>query len=174
MIQGKAIVFGDNIDTDQIIGAHHLSLPSIADMAPFTFEHYSHFGTGFTHGDILVGGENFGCGSSREQAPAVLKERGVAAIVGKSFARIFFRNAINLGLPVIVCPLIQEIGNFTPLEIKDKSLRDLGTGREFLIEEYPPFIQSLVEDGGIIAHIRNKRQKAQGDGLLEKPILPAR
>ena len=161
MIQGKAIVFGDNIDTDQIIGAHHLSLPSIADMAPFTFEHHTHFVTGFAAGDILVGGMNFGCGSSREQAVAVLKERGVAAIVAKSFARIFFRNAINIGLPVIVCPLIREMDNFTHLEIAGKSLRDLGSGRKFFIEPLPPFVQSLVDDGGIIAHLQRKRKSTR-------------
>ena len=133
MIQGRAIVFGDNIDTDQIIGAHHLSLPSIAAMAPFTFEHHAHFTTGFAVGDILVGGANFGCGSSREQAPAVLKERVVAAIVARSFARIFFRNAINLGLPVIVCPQTQEIRPFTRLEIAGSCLRDLGSSWEFVI-----------------------------------------
>ncbi len=160
MIQGKAIVFTDNIDTDQIIGAHLLSLPSISEMAPFTFEHHPHFVTEFARGDILVGGKNFGCGSSREQAPAVLKERGVAAIVAKSFARIFFRNAVNLGLPVIVCSKTEELRDFTKLEIAGDRLLDLGTGRAYAIQPLPPFIQSLVDDGGIIAHLRRKGKTA--------------
>jgi 3-isopropylmalate/(R)-2-methylmalate dehydratase small subunit len=157
MIQGKAITFGNNIDTDQIIGAQHLTQPSIAHMAPYAFEHHDRFTAHFIRGDILVGGENFGCGSSREQAPAVLKERGVAAIVARSFARIFFRNAINLGLPVIICPGAGEIEDFARLEISGNQLRDTMTGWQYPIVPLPSFIQDLVAAGGIIAHLRHKR-----------------
>ena len=157
MIQGKAIVFGDNIDTDQIIGAHHLTLPTVASMAPYAFEHHRQFTAYFTSGDILVAGDNFGCGSSREQAPAVLKERGAAAIVAKSFARIFFRNAINLGLPVFVCLEAGQIPEFANLSISDHYLEDLVTGRQYQIAALPPFIQDIVSDGGIITHLRRKQ-----------------
>jgi len=160
MIQGKAIIFGNNIDTDQIIGAHHLTLPSIADMALFAFEHHENFTDHFTKGDIIVGGENFGCGSSREQAPAVLRERGVAAIVAKSFARIFFRNAINLGLPVIVCPEIDEIEDSARLEIWDNCIKDVTAKRQYSIVALPYFIHNLVAAGGIIDYLRKKEQNA--------------
>ena len=158
MIQGKTVIFGDNIDTDQIIGAHHLTLPSVASMAPYAFEHHRQFTAHFTSGDILVAGNNFGCGSSREQAPAVLKDRGVAAIVAKSFARIFFRNAINLGLPVFVCQEADQIPDFANISISDDYLEELTTGRQYQIVPLPPFIQAIVADGGIIAHLRGKRK----------------
>ena len=156
MITGNAIVFGDNIDTDQIIGAHHLTRPSIADMAPYAFLHQSHFRRDFAPGDIVVAGRNFGCGSSREQAPAVLKERGVAAIVAKSFARIFFRNAINLGLTLIECPEAGEIRPLERLEIGGDSLLSLTTGRKFTIVPLPPFIQAFLDNGGVVAHLRTR------------------
>ncbi len=158
MIRGKAIVFGHNIDTDQIIGAQHLTLPSISDMAHFTFEHHAEFTIYFVSGDILVGQDNFGCGSSREQAPAVLKERGVGAVVARSFARIFFRNAINLGLPVFLCPDAGEIKTHSQLEIAGDRVRDMTSGREYGIVPLPPFIQALVHDGGIIPHLRQTRR----------------
>jgi 3-isopropylmalate dehydratase small subunit len=156
MIKGKAIVFGNNIDTDQIIGAHHLTRPSIADMAPFAFEHSSHFAGDFRPGDIIVAAANFGCGSSREQAPAVLKERGVAAVVAVSFARIFFRNAINLGLTLIECPEAGEIKPLEHLAIGDEQIRSLTSGRQFRIVPLPPFIRALIDSGGVVAHLRER------------------
>ncbi len=162
MIQGKAITFGNNIDTDQIIGAHHLTLASVAAMAPYTFENHRQFADHFTSGDIIVGGENFGCGSSREQAPAVLKERGVAAVVAKGFARIFFRNAINLGLPVVICQGADQITDFANLLISGNCVTDTTTKKRYPIEPLPPFIQDIVTDGGIIAHLlRVKSESAE-------------
>ena len=156
MIQGKAIKFGKNIDTDQIIGAHHLSLPTIRDMAPFAFENAPHFVQHFKRGDIIVGEDNFGCGSSREQAPALLKQRGVGAIVARSFARIFFRNAINLGIVLIECPEADKISHLEMLEIDNDRLRSPKNGRKFGITALPPFICGILADGGIIAYIRRK------------------
>ena len=156
MIQGKAIKFGNNIDTDQIIGAHHLTLPTIRDMARYTFEHHAHFIANFERGDILVGEDNFGCGSSREQAPAVLKERGVAAIVARGFARIFFRNAINLGLSLIICPEAVDIDERDMLAIDTDRLCNLTTGREYVIEPLPPFIREIMDTGGIIPYLQRK------------------
>lgn len=153
MIQGKAIKFGKNIDTDQIIGAHHLNLPTIRDMAPFTFENAPQFREHFKMGDIIVGEDNFGCGSSREQAPAVLKHLGVGAIVARSFARIFFRNAINLGIDLIECPEAEKIGHLELLEIDNDRLRSPKNGREYEIIPLPPFICGILADGGIIAHL---------------------
>jgi len=125
-------------------------------MAPFTFEHHAHFITHFTRGDILVGEENFGCGSSREQAPAVLKERGVAAIVAIGFARIFFRNAINLGLQLILCKEAAEIKELDMLEIDNDRLRNLTTGRDSTIEPLPTFIREILDCGGIIPYLQGK------------------
>jgi 3-isopropylmalate/(R)-2-methylmalate dehydratase small subunit len=159
MIQGKAIVFGNNIDTDQIIGAHHLTLASVAAMAPYSFENHRQFTDHFASGDIIVGGENFGCGSSREQAPAVLKERGVAAVVAKGFARIFFRNAINLGLPVFICEGADHLTAFAKLSISDSYIKDETTGQKYPIVPLPTFIQEIVASGGIIAHLQQLKNE---------------
>lgn len=156
MIKGKAIKLGNNVDTDQIIGGHYLNLPTIRDMAPFTFENEPNFSADFKRGDIIVGGDNFGCGSSREQAPAVLKARGVGAVVACSFARIFFRNAINLGLVLVECPEAGNIHHLEQLEIESESIRNLDTGRQYPIIPLPPFIIEILADGGIINHLRRK------------------
>jgi 3-isopropylmalate/(R)-2-methylmalate dehydratase small subunit len=156
MIRGKAIKFGKNIDTDQIIGAHHLNLPTIGDMAPFAFENAPQFVEHFKRGDIIVGEDNFGCGSSREQAPAVLKNRGVGAIVARGFARIFFRNAINLGIRLVECPEADKIGHLEIIEIDNGRLRTPKNGKEYEIIPLPSFICGILADGGIIAHLRQK------------------
>jgi 3-isopropylmalate/(R)-2-methylmalate dehydratase small subunit len=158
MIQGKTLKFGNNIDTDQIIGAHHLCLPAIGDMAPFTFEHHSNFVSNFAPGDIIVAGENFGCGSSREQAPAVLKARGVAAVVACSFSRIFFRNAVNLGLRLIVCADAGEIEELDRLKIDNDRLRNLTTGKDSTLEPLPPFVRDIMKCGGIIPYLNGKKR----------------
>lgn len=160
MIRGKAIKFGDNIDTDQIIGAHYLSLPTIAEMAGHAFEHAPQFVAHFSMGDIIVGGRNFGCGSSREQAPAVLKERGVGAVVACGFARIFFRNAINQGLLLIECPEAGQIRELEELSIEAGRLRSLATDRGFKVRPMPDFIRALIDEGGIIAHLRQSGRPA--------------
>ncbi|MDP3480750.1 MAG: 3-isopropylmalate dehydratase small subunit [Desulfoprunum sp.] len=154
MITGKAIAFGNNIDTDQIIGAQYLTLPTITQMSEHLFEHHTQFTEHFTKGDIVVGGENFGCGSSREQAPAVLKECGVAAIVAASFARIFFRNAINLGIRLIECPAAAEISAGDRLAIDHDHLCNLTTGQEYPIEPLPDFLQAIVDRGGVIGRLQ--------------------
>lgn len=161
MICGKALTFGNNIDTDQIIGAHYLTLPTIKEMAPHTFEHYPDFVANFRPGDIIVGGHNFGCGSSREQAPRVLQERGVAAIVAISFARIFFRNAINLGILLLECPEADKIKTGEELVIDGDNLRSTTTNRTFQTEPLPPSVRALVESGGIVAHFRQKEDEQQ-------------
>src|SRR5512137_2509907 len=104
MIKGKVWKFGNNVDTDQIISSQYLLLPTIEEMKGYTFESLDpNFARTFKPGEIIVGGSNFGCGSSREQAPLVLKALGAAAVIARSYARIFFRNAINIGLPLIIC-----------------------------------------------------------------------
>src|SRR3989338_996716 len=117
MIDGKAIKFNDNVDTDQIIGAQYLILATVDDMVKHAFENYKHFREDYSKGDIIIGGHNFGCGSSREQAHAVLKQSGVGAIIAKDFARIFYRNAINLGIVVLECSRTDNISHLDKLEI---------------------------------------------------------
>lgn len=153
-MEGKAIVFGSDIDTDQIIGAHHLTLPTIDDMAKYTFENYPDFTEHFVCGDIIVGANNFGCGSSREQAPAVLKKRGVGAIVAKSFARIFYRNAINLGIPLIECEESVVIDMEDELEVRGDRLLNHTKGQRYTIQPYPSYIQNIFNCGGIVPYIQ--------------------
>ncbi len=149
-MRAKAITFGNDIDTDQIIGAHHLPLPTIEEMAVYTFEHHPAFTRHFVKGDILVGLDNFGCGSSREQAPAVLQCRGVRAIIARSFARIFYRNAINLGIPLIECEKAGKIELMDELEITDDFIINHTQNEQYPIQPYPPFIQEIFNSGGIV------------------------
>jgi 3-isopropylmalate/(R)-2-methylmalate dehydratase small subunit len=123
-------------------------------MAPFAFENEPRFVDHYTRGDIVVGEDNFGCGSSREQAPAVLKARGVGAVVARSFARIFFRNAINLGIVLIECPKAGDIRHLECLEIEGDRVQSLDTGLRYAIVPLPGFIHEILADGGIVAHLR--------------------
>ncbi len=159
MIKNKVIKFGDNIDTDQIIPAQYLSMATIQDMAPHTFEFYENFTNDFKPGDIIAGNENFGCGSSREQAPAVLKERGVSAVVAKSFARIFYRNAINLGILLVECEKADEIRHGDILEIDPQKgiIRNITAKSDYEITPLPPFMQEILNCGGIIKYLEQKR-----------------
>lgn len=152
MIKGKAICFGDNIDTDQIIGGRYLSLPKIVDMIPYAFKDYTNFTSNYTSGDILVGCNNFGCGSSREQAPAVLKEMGIGAIIAKDFARIFYRNSINLGILIIECKEADKINEMDNLEIDldNGIILNKSKNENYKIEPIPEFMFNILKCGGII------------------------
>lgn len=159
-VSGKAWKFGDSIDTDIIIPARYLILP-LEEMKDKTMEPVrAEFASEFARGGIIVAGKNFGCGSSREQAPAVLKALGVSAIVADSFARIFFRNAINLGIPVVECPEIsQKIseGNTVELDLSEGLIRIPGNGSEFKGSRLPDFLLEIIEDGGLVRHIIKTR-----------------
>ncbi len=150
MITGKVIKFGRNIDTDQIIGAHHLNIATIGEMARYTFEHHENFRRLFSCGDIIVAAENFGCGSSREQAPAVLQERKVGAIIANSFARIFFRNAINLGIRLIECQETADINELDHLRVERENIVNLTTGKVYPIRPFPPVIEKLIDNRGVV------------------------
>lgn len=158
MIEGKALKLGDNVDTDQIIGAAHLTLASVSEMVPYMFENEPNVVKHFARGDILVGGDNFGCGSSREQAPAVLREAGVAAILARSFARIFFRNAINLGLPVFECDRVDEIDNLDRLQLDDEAgvVRNVTRRREYPIAPLPAFLKPIMRAGGVVNYLARR------------------
>jgi 3-isopropylmalate/(R)-2-methylmalate dehydratase small subunit len=158
-IQGKTWKFGDGIDTDIIIPARYLILP-LDEMKDKAMEPLRpEFATDFEKGGIIVAGKNFGCGSSREQAPAVLKALGVAAIVAESFARIFYRNAINLGLPLIECEGFSEYvkeGDIVEIDLSAGKIR-LADGTEFVGSKLPDFLLAIIENGGLIRHLTKDR-----------------
>jgi 3-isopropylmalate/(R)-2-methylmalate dehydratase small subunit len=168
MIEGRALTFGDNVDTDQIIGAEHLTLATVRDMVKHAFKNHPNFVDNFHSGDIVVAGHNFGCGSSREQAPAVLRAAGVGAIVAKSFARIFFRNAINLGLAVLECEQADSVANLDRLQIDVTSgtIRDLTANRQHQAAALPDFIRAILASGGIAKHIAQRNDRADLTGRL--------
>jgi 3-isopropylmalate/(R)-2-methylmalate dehydratase small subunit len=159
-INSKAWKFGDNIDTDIIIPARYLVLP-LDEMKEKTMEPLRPgFAAEFIKGGIVVAGKNFGCGSSREQAPAVFKALGVSAIIAESFARIFFRNAINLGIPVVECKNISkhiEEGDIVEVDFLKGNIMLTGKGMEFAGSRLPDFLLEVIEDGGLVNNLTKGR-----------------
>ena len=158
MAKGTIFKFHNDLDTDQIIASQYLLLPNLEEMKEHAFESLDpDFPKKVKPGDFVVGGENFGCGSSREQAPSVLKALGVKAVVAKSFARIFYRNAINIGLPVIVCKDLYD--HVSDGDEMDLSLTD-GTasvnGQTFTCTKLPPYMQNILDQGGLIASLNKE------------------
>ena len=162
-IQGKVWRLGDNIDTDIIIPSQYCVLDSIKEAASHTFQPiFPNFAREISKGDIIVAGKNFGCGSSREQAPRVLKEVGVGAIVAKSFARIFFRNAINIGLAVIDCAsLYDTVKQNDELKIimNEGKIENLTTKSTCAFAQFPPFISRIFQKGGLAKFVISEREK---------------
>lgn len=155
MDQSRVWKFGNDVDTDQIIASQYLILPTIEEMKGHAFESLDkEFAAKVQPGDIIVAGDNFGCGSSREQAPSVLKELGIRAIVAESFARIFFRNAINIGLPVIVCKeaygAVQQ-GDMVELDMEQGCIN--AAGRQFACTRLPEHMQKILSSGGLLAYL---------------------
>jgi 3-isopropylmalate/(R)-2-methylmalate dehydratase small subunit len=155
-MRGKAWKFGDNIDTDVIIPSRHLASRSF-EMAKHVMEPIApEFSSKIRKGDIIVAGNNFGCGSSREQAPSALKYAGVAAIVAESFARIFFRNSINVGLPLMECVGVSNKirqGDELELDLSTGILKNVTTGGTIKGAILPDFLLKIIEDGGLIPHL---------------------
>ncbi|MEG2700081.1 MAG: 3-isopropylmalate dehydratase small subunit [Hungatella sp.] len=158
MADGVIFKFHDDLDTDQIIASQYLLLPNIEEMKVHTFESLdADFPKKVKTGDFVVGGDNFGCGSSREQAPSVLKALGISAVVAKSFARIFYRNAINIGLPVVVCkdlPDRVETGDLMELSLTE-GLARVG-GAEYTCTKLPEYMQNILNQGGLIAFLNKE------------------
>ncbi|NLZ53786.1 MAG: 3-isopropylmalate dehydratase small subunit [Thermoanaerobacteraceae bacterium] len=152
-ISGKVFIFGDNIDTDQIYPGRYLELTAKADIASHCMEGARPgFANEIEKGDIIVAGKNFGCGSSREHAAITLKEAGVSAVVAESFARIFFRNAINLGIPVISCKDIRNgirEGELLEIDLSTGQIKNQNTGDVFQGEGLSDFLLGILESGGI-------------------------
>jgi 3-isopropylmalate/(R)-2-methylmalate dehydratase small subunit len=160
IFKGKIWKFGDNIDTDAIIPARYLNTSDPEELAKHCMEDADPaFVTKMKPGDIIVGGENFGCGSSREHAPIAIKAAGISCVVAKSFARIFYRNAFNMGLPIFesrdLFDAVAEGGKITLDGAKGKITVD-GTDQKFSISPIPPFMEQLIADGGLMKHIAGK------------------
>lgn len=157
---GKVFKFHQDVDTDQIIASQYLLYPTIDEMKAHTFESLDlDFAGNVQPGDYVVASDNFGCGSSREQAPSVLKALGVKAVVAKSFARIFYRNAINIGLPVIVCKDLHDnvnTGDEMELSMQEGIVRV--NGREYECTKLPAYMQGILDQGGLIASLNGEEQ----------------
>jgi 3-isopropylmalate/(R)-2-methylmalate dehydratase small subunit len=160
---GKAVKFGDNIDTDVILPGKYLVLIDPNELAKHAMEGLDPaFPEKAAQGVIVVGGKNFGCGSSREQAPIALKYAGVRCILAESFARIFFRNAINIGLPVIECEGIStavDNGDEVAVDFEAGKVQDITNGKSLQAPKLPPFIVEILTDGGLIENLRKRLNK---------------
>ncbi|HEY7239931.1 MAG TPA: 3-isopropylmalate dehydratase [Burkholderiales bacterium] len=154
----KAWVLGDDVDTDAIAPGRYMKF-GIAEIAPHCLEALlPGFARGVRPGDVVVGGRNFGAGSSREQAPAALKHLGVAALVAESFAGLFYRNALNLGLPAVVSADARRIcdGDRLRVSFENGEIANLTTGETLRCEPIPPHLMEMVRDGGLLAHLEKR------------------
>jgi 3-isopropylmalate/(R)-2-methylmalate dehydratase small subunit len=162
-IKGETIKFGDNVDTDVILAGKYLVLVDPYELAKHAFESLDQtFPEKAKKGVVVVGGKNFGCGSSREQAPLALKYAGVKCVLAESFARIFFRNAINIGLPVIECKGISaavETGDELAVDFEAGEVKNVSSGKKFQVEKLPPFILEILADGGLIENLRRRMKR---------------
>jgi len=159
-LKGKIWKFGDNVDTDAIIPARYLNSSDPAELAKHCMEDADpSFPAKVKPGDIIVAGANFGCGSSREHAPIAIKAAGVACVIAKSFARIFYRNAFNTGLPILECPeafdSISE-GDEVAVSLGSGEIRILKNGRQLNAQPVPEFMQALLDDGGLMNYVKKK------------------
>ena len=158
--KGPVFKYGDNIDTDVIIPARYLNTQSEAELASHCMEDIDKtFVTRVKAGDIMVGGENFGCGSSREHAPLAIKTAGISVVIAKSFARIFYRNSINIGLPIMECQEAVDAihaGDNVTVDFDTGVITDVTTGKVFQAEPFPPFIQKIIADGGLMKSLTKK------------------
>ncbi len=158
IFNGKAIKYGDNVDTDVIIPARYLNTIDQKELASHCMEDID---KGFIHkveeGDIMIGGYNFGCGSSREHAPIAIKASGISLVIAKSFARIFYRNSINIGLAIVECPEavdgIKE-GDEVEADLDNGVIYNRTTGKEYKTQPFPEFIQNIIANGGLVSSIQ--------------------
>ncbi|MGE5582107.1 MAG: 3-isopropylmalate dehydratase small subunit [Bacillota bacterium] len=162
-LQGKVWRFGNDIDTDLIIPARYLNTIDPKELAAHCMEDADPaFAGKVSAGDIIVAGKNFGSGSSREHAPIAIKASGVSCVIAASFARIFYRNAINIGLPILESPAASQAikeGDLVELDLASGRIADLSTGEVFQASQFPPFMQELMEAGGLIEYVKQKAQK---------------
>ena len=156
--EGRIFRYGDNVDTDVIIPARYLNTSDRKELASHCMEDIdSTFVSSVKEGDIIVAGRNFGCGSSREHAPIAIKESGISCVIAATFARIFFRNSINIGLPILECPEAAEeikAGDSVSVDFSTGVITEETTGKEYKAEPFPPFMQRLIEAGGLVPYIK--------------------
>ncbi|MEG0071362.1 MAG: 3-isopropylmalate dehydratase small subunit [Raoultibacter sp.] len=159
--RGKAHRYGRDVDTDVIIPARYLTTSDAVELAKHCLEDLdSDFVNKVASGDILVADENFGCGSSREHAPICIKAAGISCVVAKTFARIFYRNAINIGLPIMECPEAVDAiksGDLLSIDADTGKIINETTGLAFQAQPFPPFVKDIIEQGGLIARTRHQR-----------------
>ena len=156
---GKTVKYGDNVDTDVIIPARHLNTIDKKELASHCMEDIDKdFHKKISEGDMIIAGANFGCGSSREHAPIAIKESGISLVIAKSFARIFYRNSINIGLAILECPeavdAISE-GDTVEADLDAGIIYNRTTGQSFETKPFPPFIQKIITAGGLVEAIRS-------------------
>lgn len=161
--KGQAWVYGDNVDTDVIIPARYLNTSDPKELAKYCMEDIdTTFAKEVKQGDIMIAGENFGCGSSREHAPISIKEAGISVVIAKTFARIFFRNAINIGLPILEnneLPDEVKRGDTIEVDLENGIVKNLTTGKEYQTPKYSGSIQKLIEVGGLVNYTKDKLSK---------------
>ena len=159
VFKGKSINYGDNVDTDVIIPARYLNTSDKKELASHCMEDIDKdFVNKVQAGDIITAGFNFGCGSSREHAPIAIKESGISLVIAKSFARIFYRNAINIGLAIVECPEAAEAikdGDIVEADLDNGVIYNRTSGASFKTQPFPAFIQKIIENGGLVASIKN-------------------
>ena len=159
MIRGRAWKFGDDVNTDVIMPGKYLAMRNPELIAPYIMEGIDpDFGRKAKPGDIIVAGKNFGCGSSRETAPGGLKAFGIGAVIAPTFARIFLRNAVNIGLPVLECPAAAGIreGDLVAVDVASGRITDETTGAIYHAAPFPPFLQELIAAGGLVNYARKR------------------
>ena len=158
--KGKVFKYGDNVDTDVIIPARHLNTSVPTELSAHCMEDIDpHFAEAASAGDVIVAGRNFGCGSSREHAPLAIKASGIACVIAESFARIFYRNALNIGLPILECPaaaLAISASDEVSVDLEAGEITDHTTGQTFQAEPFPPFMMDLIAAGGLVAYLKGR------------------
>lgn len=159
--RGKVFRYKDNVDTDVIIPARYLNTSEPAELAKHCMEDIDgEFVKNVRPGDIIVADKNFGCGSSREHAPIAIKAAGVSCVIARTFARIFYRNSINIGLPIIECPEAADgikAGDIVSVDFNTGIITNETTGATFTGEPYPEFMQAIIADGGLVEHIKRSK-----------------
>ena len=154
--------YGDNVDTDVIIPARYLNIADKKELATHCMEDIdTNFVKVVKSGDVMVGGYNFGCGSSREHAPMVIKESGISCVIAKTFARIFYRNAINIGLAILECPEASEkitSGDEVAIDFDTGVITNLTKGETYQANPFPDFIKKIIQAGGLMADIKNRQE----------------
>jgi 3-isopropylmalate/(R)-2-methylmalate dehydratase small subunit len=160
--KGKAIKYGNNVDTDVIIPARYLNSSDPDELAMHCMEDIdADFSSKVDKGDIIVAAKNFGCGSSREHAPIAIKAAGISCVVAKTFARIFYRNAINIGLPILECEELYENtdeGDRLEIDFDSGEIRNITKNKTFKTQPFPAFMQEIIENDGLVGYIKSKSE----------------